>query len=321
MIAQILYVVLPVFLVIGGGYAASRSGVFSSSAVDGLMVFTQSFAIPCLLFRALVDLDLGAVFDPQLLLSFYTGALVAFALGVLGARRLFRRRPGEAVAIGFGALFSNSVLLGLPIMERAYGPEALAPTFAIISVHAPFCYLVGITLMELVRADGRGFVDTARAIGRALFRNALMIGLLLGFAANVTDIPIPGPVRAGLDMMADAALPAALFGLGGVLTRYAIRASLGRGRDDRRAVARRAPGDHLGPRTRPLRPAAVLRALRGDDRRHGARRQQLRLRQPLRPRPGPGGERHPDRHRRLGAHRLGLARHPRRRRLSAGVDA
>ena len=109
------------------------------------MVFTQSFAIPCLLFRALVDLDLGAVFDPRLLLSFYTGALVAFALGVLGARRLFRRRPGEAVAIGFGALFSNSVLLGLPIMERAYGPEALAPTFAIISIHAPFCYLVGIT--------------------------------------------------------------------------------------------------------------------------------------------------------------------------------
>ena len=137
MIVQILYVVLPVFLVIGGGYAASRSGVFSSSAVDGLMVFTQSFAIPCLLFRALVDLDLGAVFDPRLLLSFYTGAVVAFALGVLGARRLFRRRPGEAVAIGFGALFSNSVLLGLPIMERAYGPEALAPTFAIISIHAP----------------------------------------------------------------------------------------------------------------------------------------------------------------------------------------
>ena len=218
------------------------------------MVFTQSFAIPCLLFRALVDLDLGAVFDPRLLLSFYTGALVAFALGVLGARRLFRRRPGEAVAIGFGALFSNSVLLGLPIMERAYGPEALAPTFAIISVHAPFCYLVGITLMELVRADGRGFVDTARAIGRALFRNALMIGLLLGFAANVTDIPIPGPVRAGLDMMADAALPGRP--LRPRRRPHPLRDPrlAGRGRHDRRAVARRAPGDHLRPRARPSSP-------------------------------------------------------------------
>ena len=40
-------------------------------------------------------------------------------------------------------------------------------------------------------------------------------------------MPLPGPVRGAVDMMADAALPAALFGLGGVLTRYAIRASLG----------------------------------------------------------------------------------------------
>ena len=120
-ILAILLVVIPVFLVMGAGFAATRSGVFSSSAVDGLMVFTQSFAIPCLLFRALADLDLGAVFDPRLLLSFYAGAVVSFALGILGARKLFHHRPGEAVAIGFGALFSNSVLLGLPIMEHAYG--------------------------------------------------------------------------------------------------------------------------------------------------------------------------------------------------------
>jgi predicted permease len=226
LIHDILLVVLPVFLVMGAGYAATRSGLFSSAAVDGLMVFTQNFAVPCLLFRGLVDLDLGAVFDPGLLLSFYAGAVVAFALGILGARRLFHHRPGESVAIGFGALFSNSVLLGLPIMERAYGPGSLAPNFAIVSIHAPFCYLLGITAMELVRADGRGLADTARAVGRAMFRNALMIALALGFAVNLGQVPLPGPVRGAVDMMADAALPAALFGLGGVLTRYAVRASL-----------------------------------------------------------------------------------------------
>jgi predicted permease len=226
-IVPILLVVLPVFIVIGAGYAATRSGLFSSSAVDGLMVYTQSFAIPCLLFRALVDLDLGAVFNPGLLVSFYTGAVVAFALGILGARRLFHRRPGEAVAIGFSALFSNSVLLGLPIMEQAYGRAALAPNFAIISIHAPLCYLIGITTMEFARADGRSLADTARAVLRAMFRNALMIGLALGFLANLGHVPIPGPVRDALDMVADSALPAALFGLGGVLTRDAIRAALG----------------------------------------------------------------------------------------------
>lgn len=226
MIAEIFVVVLPVFLVIGGGYAASRAGLFSVGAVDGLTVFAQTYAVPCLLFRALVDLDLRAMFNPALLVSFYTGALISFGLGVLGARRLFHRRPGESVAIGFGALFSNSVLLGLPIMGRAYGPESLAPSFAIISIHAPFCYLVGVTAMEIVRADGRGLGGTARAIGGALYRNATMIGLALGFAVNLSGLGLPGPVRVGVDMMADAALPAALFGLGGILTRYAIRASL-----------------------------------------------------------------------------------------------
>jgi len=225
-IIQILLVVIPVFLVMGAGALATRAGVFSSSAVDGLMVFTQSFAIPCLLFRALADLDLGAVFDPRLLFSFYAGAVVSFVLGVLGARKLFRHRPGEAVAIGFGALFSNSVLLGLPIMEHAYGSAALAPSFAIISVHAPFCYFLGITVMEFARADGRGLADTLRVVVRTIVRNALMIGLAIGFAVNLGGIPIPGPVRVGVDMMADAALPAALFGLGGVLTRYSLRASL-----------------------------------------------------------------------------------------------
>jgi malonate transporter len=226
-VLTVLLVVLPVFLVIGSGWLAARTGVFSGSAVDGLMVYTQSFAVPCLLFRGLVDLDLGATFDPRLLVSFYTGAVIAFAAAVLLERRVFRRRPGEAVAIGFGALFSNSVLLGLPIMARAYGVDALAPNFAIISIHAPFCYLVGITAMEIVRADGASLVATARAIARAVFRNALMIALALGFAVNLLGIALPAPVRSAVDMLAESALPAALFALGGVFTRYAVRSSLG----------------------------------------------------------------------------------------------
>ncbi|HEU0222874.1 MAG TPA: AEC family transporter [Paracoccaceae bacterium] len=224
---DVLVTVVPVFLVIGAGYAAVRLELFSSLAVDGLMVFTQGFAVPCLLFGAVARLDLGAAFDSGLLISFYVGATVTFLLGMLAARVLFRRRPGEAVSIGFGALFSNSVLLGLPIMTRAFGEAALAPNYAIVSIHAPYCYLLGITAMELSRADGRGFLETLAAIRQAVFRNSLMIGLALGLAVNLSGLALPDPAWAAVDMMAAAALPAALFGLGGVLTRYKPRESLG----------------------------------------------------------------------------------------------
>jgi hypothetical protein len=221
-LTALLDVILPVFLVIGAGYAAVWRGLFSDAAVDGLMVFTQRFAIPCLLFRALAELDLGLHLDLRLLAAFYTGSAASFAAGLLGARHLFGRPWPDAVAIGFACMFCNTVLLGLPITERAYGADALSGNFAIIAFHAPFGYAVGITAMEVVRAQGLGLSPGAFGgkVLRAMFSNALILGIAAGFAVNLLAIPLPGPFTDALDLMIRAAIPAALFGLGGVLYRY-----------------------------------------------------------------------------------------------------
>jgi len=219
-VQALLDVILPVFLVIGFGYLAVWRGWFSAAGVDGLMAFTQNFAIPCLLFVALARLDLGQSFDWRLLLSFYAGSLIAFLLGVGGARLIFGRPWEDAIVIGFCALFSNSVLLGLPITSRAFGAEALAGNYAIVALHSPFCYGIGITAMEVVRASGRGGVAVLGKVLRAILSNALLIGIAAGFAVNISGLTLPGPVNDALDLMVRAALPAALFGLGGVLVQY-----------------------------------------------------------------------------------------------------
>jgi predicted permease len=216
----LLDVILPVFVVIGFGYAAVRLRLFSDAGVDGLMSFTQNFAIPCLLFAAISDLDLSQSFHPRLLASFYSGATIGFLAGLLGARLIFRRDWEDSVAIGFVSLFSNSLMLGLPITERAYGADALTANYAIVAVHSPFCYGLGITVMEVVRARGRTPLKLAATVTRAMFRNALVIGIALGFAVNLGDIALPQPLTEGIDLVVRAALPAALFGMGGVLVRY-----------------------------------------------------------------------------------------------------
>ncbi len=216
----LLDVILPVFLVIGFGYVAVWKGLFPISGIDGVMRFTQSFAIPCLLFKAIADIDLENSFDLRLLVSFYSGATICFFAGMVGARLLFKRDWEDCVAIGFCCLFSNSVLLGLPITERAYGPDALTGNFAIVALHSPFCYGLGITVMEITRNRGKSPLVMARGVARAMFRNALVIGILLGFAVNITNLPIPGVVDDALSLVISAALPAALFALGGVLIQY-----------------------------------------------------------------------------------------------------
>ncbi|MCA0871326.1 AEC family transporter [Seohaeicola saemankumensis] len=220
MFQTLIDVILPVFLVIGAGYTATRAGYFNMSHIDGLMRFTQQFAIPCLLFRALANLDLAASFDPRLLASFYTGALLCFLLGLFGARLLFRRDWEDCVAIGFCCLFSNSVLLGLPITERAYGAGNLTGNYAIIAFHAPFCYGLGITTMEIVRNRGAGGLRMVSGILSAMFKNALIIGIAAGLAFNLTGMAVPGIADEALSLIARAALPGALFALGGVLVQY-----------------------------------------------------------------------------------------------------
>lgn len=223
---DLIAIVLPVFLVVGAGYLAVWRGLFKDSAVDGLMVFTQKFAIPCLLFTAIATLDLGDQLDLWLLGAYYGGAGTSFGLAVVGARVLFARPWPDCVAIGFAAMFANSVLLGLPVTERAFGAGALAPNYAIIAFNAPFCYLVGITTMEIVRAEARGR-HLVRAVANAIFRNALMIGIATGFVVNLSGLTIPTVAQDALDLMIRAALPAALFGLGGVLYRYKPEGDVG----------------------------------------------------------------------------------------------
>lgn len=218
--AALIDVILPVFIVIGFGYLAVWRGYISDQAIDSLMKFAQGFAIPALLFRAISTLDLGQNFDIALLGAFYAGALSGFAAGLLGARYLFGRDWEDAVAIGFVGLFSNSVLLGLPITELAYGADALQSNYAIIAIHSPFCYFVGITAMEIIRNRGGRLSALPGKVLRAMFRNSLVIGIALGFAVNLGGIPLPHVFTEAVDLVVRAGLPVALFGLGGILFRY-----------------------------------------------------------------------------------------------------
>ena len=110
----------------------------STENITSLTRFAQNFAIPCLLFYAIAKIEISENFDLRLLFSFYFGALICFIIGFLAAYFCFKRNTEEAICIGFTCLFSNSILLGLPITENAYGPASLGSNYAIIAFHAPF---------------------------------------------------------------------------------------------------------------------------------------------------------------------------------------
>jgi malonate transporter len=225
--SALLDVIIPVFLIIAFGYCTVWTKLFSTDTIDGLMKFTQNFAIPVLLFDAIAKVDLINVFNVNLFFSFYLGATIGFLLGFFGSYYLFNRPLEDSVVIGFCCLFSNTVMLGLPITERAYGEDALRHNFAIVSIHAPFCYFLGITVMELVKSSEKDLKKNIVTILKAMFSNALVVGIMLGFIVNIFEVNLAQSIQASIDMITAVALPAALFGMGGILHQYRPQGDIG----------------------------------------------------------------------------------------------
>ncbi len=219
--------IMPVFLIVLAGFASARTGWLPQGAGHILNQYALRVAIPALLFRAMYQLDFAQAFAPPVLLAFYAGAFTCFAVGYAMARMAFRDGAERAVAVGFAATFSNTVLLGLSITGRVYGEAEMTVVFGIISIHALLLYPVGMTAMEIARPAGEG--NKRQRIRQGLGRivaNPLLAGVVGGIAVNLLALPMPEPAMSAIGLLAQSAIPAALVGIGLSLAALRIRSEL-----------------------------------------------------------------------------------------------
>jgi len=218
----IINVILPIFALMALGYGAVRFRLYPAEGIKSLIAFVNNFATPCLLFRSLVTSDFRSAFNPAIIGPFYLGALICFVIGIVIALKVFSNRPGEAVSVGFSGTFTNTVLVGLPIMQRAYGDNALPVTLSIIGLHGAILLTVGMITMELMRRDGASLGKTMLTALRRVGSNPLIWGIAAGMIGYFSGLQLPEPADAFFAMMAAAVVPAALFGIGGALNEFKL---------------------------------------------------------------------------------------------------
>jgi malonate transporter len=219
---SILAVNVPIFALIAFGYSAVRFRLFPTEGVKALIAFVNNFATPCLLFQSILSSDFGSAFNLGIIGPFYLGAWACFAVGIVLGRLWFKLRAGESVAFGFSSMFTNTVLVGLPIMSRAYGDAALPVTLSVIGVHAALLLTTGMVTMELMRRDGRSLGATLAVAVRRVATNPLIWGIAAGMLASLIELKLVEPAEAFFTMMSQAVVPVALFGIGGALNEFKL---------------------------------------------------------------------------------------------------
>jgi malonate transporter and related proteins len=218
----ILIVIAPIFALMAFGYSAVRFRLFPAEGIKALIAFVNNFATPCLLFYSLLTSDFSSAFNIGIIAPYYIGAFVCFAAGIVIARKVFHNTPGEAVSVGFSGMFTNTVLVGLPIMQRAYGVEALPVVLSIIGLHGAILLTTGMVTIELMRRDGQSLARTLLVAGRRVGSNPLIWGIAAGMIGYFSGLTLVEPAEAFFVMMSQAVVPAALFGIGGALNEFKL---------------------------------------------------------------------------------------------------
>lgn len=219
-ILRIADIVLPVFGVIALGYGCAWTGLLRERVAEGVSDYVYTVAIPLLIFRTLAEARLPEVSPWSYWGVYFAGAALAWVLAQLLSRRLFGREFREAIVHGFTAGQSNIVLVGIPLVLSAFGEAGAVPLFLLVAVNLPLMMTSASLMME---GTGAGLSRAAFAsLLRNLATNLILIGFAAGLAAQFLGVRPAGAPKAMIDLIAQSAVPCALFAMGLALRRYGL---------------------------------------------------------------------------------------------------
>lgn len=206
--------ILPIFAILFVGYAAGAVSLFSSTrnAINVLNRYSLYIAAPLLIFAGMVDPSLSLPLRP----GFYLAHVFALALGLVFVLlcmpvRALRPHAGTlALAIAYG----NITFLGIPVLHRAFGEEALGLAALSSGIHTLLAMTIGPALFLLWNQRDSGDVLRGRDVLQRLVRQPMVWAPIIGLFARGLGEQAQGVLFDYSMVIAVSAGPTAIFMLG-----------------------------------------------------------------------------------------------------------
>lgn len=213
---------LPLFSLILVGYLAMRLSGWPASVSEGLSRFVFTLAIPAMLFHLMSHSHNLHGVDSRLLIAFFGGCLIVFILGRLIAWKFFALDGASQSVFALGGIFSNNVMLGLPLAQVALGDAAIPPVALVVVFNALILWTLVTVSVEWARhgtLSVHGFARTARSV----LTNPIVASVLSGTFFSLMGWTLPEAIDSPIAMLGEAASPMSLVVLGMGLAKYGMR--------------------------------------------------------------------------------------------------
>src|SRR5665811_469975 len=144
--SPVISALLPVVLLIAIGFMAGQMGWVRAQATKDLSTLVFLVLTPALLFRTMSTVHVQDLNFKPVLMYFVASALL------FGLMLVWHGVSRRATVLALAATFSNTVMIGVPLIGLAYGQAGLIMLFTLISVHALVLLTFATLALELAVA-------------------------------------------------------------------------------------------------------------------------------------------------------------------------
>ena len=212
----------PLFALILIGYLLMRFAGWPRTMAQHLTTFVFSVGLPAMLFRMMSDLSQLPPVDGRLLVAFFGGCLLVFLLGRLIAGKAFGLDGIGQSVFGVGCIFSNNIMLGLPLAKASLGDPAIPSVALVLLFNALILWTLVSLSVEWHRHGSlslKGLRDTVQGV----LRNPIILAILAGSAFGLSGAALPAMLDSPLKMLGQTGMPLALVALGMSLAEYNLK--------------------------------------------------------------------------------------------------
>jgi malonate transporter and related proteins len=216
-------IISPLIFIASLGFICAKTKWLTKSQLDGISKLTFNLCIPAFLFFSMANTKLSQSLELGFFLAFYLPVLLCYFIAAI-INHLFHTKYHHnrqaSTVFALASSYSNTIIIGLPIIIMVYGEQAMMLIFAIVTFHSAILF----TLTSAFSANNAPLKWNKTLV--KTFNNPLLISILAGALINLLGLTLPTILNESLRLLTKPAITLALFILGASLTFYPLKKGL-----------------------------------------------------------------------------------------------
>ena len=194
--------VIVLFLLIGAGAAAIKTGVLKAEGRQTLSNLLVYLVVPAMIIHSYM-MEFSEEILHNLLAAFGLSVLAILIGTVLTLALTAKQKDRRAPIFRFACVFSNAAYMGFPLISALFGSEGLLYASAYVTVFNILLWTMGYGMVS--------GSSNPKEVAKSLLRTPVLYAMVAGLAIYLLQIPVPTLIAQPLELLSNMNTPLSML--------------------------------------------------------------------------------------------------------------